>query len=191
MSSEQTWPGAPGAESISPPLSTQDLRAFAGNAAYAGPFRQMVDYYVPLWVAALSTGAPTAGINWAAALFGANWCFWRKLYGLAVVILVAELVTSLLLTMIFVRGFGLEPDLATVNSIALLALLPVRALLARYANTLYLSKAIQSVAQARLQHATLEEQHALLLERGGTSWPVLVIALLVQLVLGWAPALPG
>ena len=36
----------------------------------------------------------------AAALCGANWCFWRKLYGLAFAVLVAEFVTSMLIAMI-------------------------------------------------------------------------------------------
>jgi hypothetical protein len=191
MNTDENWPAAPGAESIRPPLSTQDLRWFAGDSAYAGPRRGSVDYYVPRWVEALASQAPHAGFNWAAALFGSNWCFWRKLYGLALMILVAELLTSVLLVLIFVQGSALDPELATVNAVSWAALVPVRALLGRYANTLYLSKAIQTVGLARLAHHDALEQRQAIAQRGGTSWLVLGVALAVQLVMMSAPILPN
>ena len=191
MIPDSSWPAAPGGEAISPPLSTQDLRSFAGNSAYAGPLRGSVDYYVPRWVDTLSNGTTHAGFNWAAALFGSYWCFWRRLYGLAFTILVAEFITSLLLALIFVQGMELEPDLGRVNAVGLVALIPVRALLGRYANTLYLSRAIQTVAAARLQCAAADQQLRFVAERGGTSWLLLGIALAVQFAVMSAPLVPN
>jgi hypothetical protein len=191
MVPDGSWPAAPGGESISPPLSTQDLRSFAGNAAYAGPLRGSVDYYVPRWVETLSNNTTHAGFNWAAALFGSYWCFWRRLYALAFTILVAEFITSLLLALIVVQGLKLEPDLGTVNAVGWVALIPVRGLLGWYANTLYLSRAIQTVAVARLQHATTAQQLEFVAGRGGTSRLVLGIALAVQLAVMSAPLVPN
>jgi len=187
MNSDTTWPAAPGGESISPPLSMQDLRSFAGEPAYAGPLRGAVDYYVPRWVEALSNGDSLADFNWAAALFGSNWCFWRKLYGLAFTILIAELVTSLLLALILLQGLEIEPEPGALNLIGWAALIPVRGMLGRHANTLYLSKAIQAVADARLQHADANQQQQLVVARGGTSWLVLGIVLAAQLALMSVP----
>ena len=191
MNLDTNWPSAPGGESIHPPLSLLDLRSFAGDKAYAGPLRNSVDYYVPRWAEALSNDASHAGFNWAAALFGSNWCFWRKLYGLALTILAAEMVTTLLLALIVVQGLGLEPELGTLNAVGWAALIPIRALLGYHANTLYLSKAIRTVAAARGQHADATLQRQLVAERGGTSWLVLGIVLAVQLAVMSAPLLPS
>lgn len=191
MIPDASWPAAPGGESISPPLSTQDLRIFAGDTAYAGPLRGNVDYYVPRWAEALSNSTTHAGFNWAAALFGSYWCFWRRLYALGFTILVAEFITSLLLALIFVQGLELEPDLGTVNAVGWVALIPVRGLLGYYANTLYLSRAIQTVAAARQEHAAAENQLQFVAERGGTSWLVLAIAMAVQIAVMSAPLLPN
>lgn len=139
---------------------------------------------------ALKSGESHAGFNWAAALFGSNWCFWRKLYGLAFTILVAELVTTLLLAAIVVEASSETPDLATVSTAGWIALLPVRLLLGRYANTLYLSRAIQAVAEARSEIADSARQQEYMAERGGTSWLVLGIALAVQVALTLARATP-
>ena len=186
---DTSWPSAPGGESLRPPLSTQDLRSFAGEPARVGLLRPAAEYYVPRWSAALSHGAPHAGFNWAAAFFGSNWCFWRKLYGLGLVILAAELVTSVLLALILVEATGTTPEPGALGATGWAALLPVRALLGRYANTLYLSRAIESVAAAREEHATPEEQQALIANLGGTSWLVLGIALGLQLLLTFTRAI--
>ena len=133
MSSEVTWPQAPGGETLSPPLSVEDLRAFAGSQATVSPMMKPVDYYVPRWTSVLSEQSERGGFNWAAAFFGAYWCFWRKLYALAFVILLADLVSTLLVTFILLQGFDWQPTQETIGLQGWIAALPVRFLLGAHA----------------------------------------------------------
>ena len=183
MTQETTWPSAPGAETLSPPLSSGDLRAFAGSQATISPLMKPVDYYVPRWSAVLSEQSRNGGFNWAAAFFGMAWCCWRKLYGLAVVILLAELVSTLLVVTIFTQGFGEDPTPETIGLQAWIATLPVRFLLGAHANNLYLGQAIRAVSEARRTHATTEAQHGFLAARGGTSWLALGVLFGIRLAL--------
>ena len=186
MNPETTWPSAPGAESIHPPLSTRELQAFAGEALSVGAARRP-DYYVPRWVAMLSSGSERGGFNWAAALCGANWCFWRKLYGLAFAVLVAEFVTSLLIAMIVSQATGAQPEPGTLGAASWAALVPVRGLLGMHANGLYLGRAIQTIAAARRLGADERAQGEFIAASGGTSWVVLGVALGLQLLVMLMP----
>lgn len=183
MNSDLTWPQAPGGESLSPPLSLDDLRAFAGTQATVSPLMKPVDYYVPRWVAVLSEQSVRGGFNWAAAFFGAYWCFWRKLYTLAFVILIAELLSTLLIGFIFLQGFDWQPTRETIGLQGWIAALPVRFLLGAHANTLYLARAIEAVGEARKTHADPDTQHDYLALRGGTSWLALGILIGLHLCL--------
>ena len=129
----------------------------------------------------------TRCVSASAALCGANWCFWRKLYGLAFAVLVAEFVTSLLIAMIIAQAAGMEPEPGTLGTASWLALLPVRGLLGMHANGLYLGRAIQTVAAARRHHADEATQQGFIAASGGTSWLVLGIALGLQLLVMWLP----
>lgn len=183
MTEETSWPSAPGAETLSPPLSSADLHAFAGAEATISPLMRSVDYYVPRWSAMLSQQSRNGGFNWAAAFFGMAWCCWRKLYALAAVILLAELVSTLLVVSIFTQGFGGEPSPETIGLQAWIATLPVRFLLGAHANSLYLGQAIRAVNEARQTHASAEAQHSYLATRGRTSWLALGVLFGIRIAL--------
>jgi hypothetical protein len=102
--------------------------------------------------------------NWAAFLFSAPWLFYRKMYGVAVVFLVAAIALAAVL-----------PEVVVTFSFALLCGL--------YGNWLYYRQARRVIRRVRSQEPVEDNRAKVLAQRGGTS-PIAVFLFLLVILLG-------
>jgi hypothetical protein len=128
----------------------KELKAFVGDEA---------DYYLKAWIK-----GGRVSFNWAAFLFSAPWLLYRKMYGVAVVFLLAGIALVAVL-----------PEIVVTFGFALLC--------GFYGNWLYYRQARRVVRQVRLQEPVEDTRVKILARRGGTS-PIAVFVLLLIILLG-------
>ena len=157
-----------------------ELAAFAHEPRGGPPAER---YYTKRWARALRRGARIAGFNWAAFLFDWQWCFWRKLYLLGILVLSAQFVAPLLGELL-IHGTG-DLDFTLVG--VFVSLFLVQLPFGLFANRLYLRQAMWKIDKARIDHPELPERIEFLRAKGGTSWLALVIALTLKLFIWFFP----
>ena len=144
-------------------LSRDEIHAFAGEG-WGGYER----YYVGRLERLAEGGA--AGFNGAAFLFGTNWCFWRKLYRVGLLLLLVELVVGLAVAVALVTIMGDEViESSAVTLWTFVVFLAVRVPFGFIANDQYLKRAASAAEQARVESADSEAVLQTLARRGGTS----------------------
>lgn len=180
VSNEDNPYKAPGADLADPDRpaavpSEDEIRAFAGEGP-AGYER----YYLARLGRIRDGKAP--GFNGAAFLFGTNWCFWRKLYLIGSLLLVAEFAASVALGFVLFMVAG--PEFVESPAFGPLALLGpsilVRVPFGFVANGHYLRRAAKEAHQARQTGAKPETVLVALEGRGGTSGFGLALALAIS-----------
>ena len=159
----------------------EELRAFADETGelYSDGIPQ--DYYTPKWDQYLAKGSRLK-FNWAACIFGMNWCFWRRQYALGLGVFVAELACSFIMVIGYGIGRGtIRTDDWVPGLLAYAALPIVRVPLGLAANRYYLSRAKSAIAKAR-NFPTREGQMKRISRAGGTSFLGLAAGIVITLV---------
>jgi len=158
--------------------SAEELEAFADETGESYTDGRSRDYYTPRWVAFL-TGGKRVPFNWAACLFGVNWCLWRRQYLLGLGVFAAESVVAFVLGVLYVVARGaVDPADPRPRLLAYLGLPIVRVPLGFAASRIYLRRAISAIRAARL--STPEEPLDRIRKRGGTSGIALAAGLLAN-----------
>jgi hypothetical protein len=171
------WPKALGFSDPMAPVTTAELRAYTHEAP-GEPDTQTSPrgYYLRSWQPILRGRSSMAGFNWAAALFGPLWCFYRKLFRVGVGLIVAELLMSFLFGMAAILASG-TADSTNQALAGVLSFLAVRVPFGWAANPWYAFTAFKVVQNARAHCVDPHARQALLLEKGGTSHLALALAL--------------
>ena len=138
MDSQDNSPAVEGSASV------EDERAVYGAFAQE-------DYYLEAWQPLLSNTKGGLKFNLAAAFFGMNWCFYRKLYGLGLLLLVCVTIIVLIGgVIVLILNPGLDAEsMAFTWTLTGVALLAVRVPFGFIANRVYLRKATGVVAKAK------------------------------------------
>ena len=153
---ENAYSPIPGGEQLARSAEDEkELKAFVGDEA---------NYYLTAWFK-----KERVSFNWAAFLFSAPWLFYRKMYGVAVVFLVAAIVLAAVL-----------PEIVVTFGFALLC--------GFYGNWLYYRQARRVIRQVRSQQPVEDTRLKVLARRGGTN-PIAVFVFLLIVLLG--PLLTG
>ncbi len=173
-----SWPSAPGVASQSP-VTAEELNAFALGKGYTDQATE--NYYPPHWTQILEGASRFSSFNWAAALFGLSWCFWRKLYPAGLIVLAAYLLVSFLLSHLFLAvNPAQDPrSVLLVTDVAWAALLPVQVVLGLFANRLYFRHALATIKKVR---ETVPDRSAYLerlRKKGGTSFLMFLIGVML------------
>lgn len=139
------------------PLEQRLLSAFAQD-----------DDYPAAWRGGSPKRLPRPSFNLFACVFGGTWCFFRKLYGLGLVVILLE--AALAWGLVAARRHGMLSDtypLALVYFACLL--IAIRLPLSFAANTLYFRQARDAIAQLRARFSDEQTLLAALRKRGGIS----------------------
>ncbi len=125
------------------------------------------DYYLKKWEPLIKGQNSFGGFNPAAAIFGAAWCFHRKLYRLGIAFFVATfvLMQALLLASAYMTEGNSKVFLVLISSILLIHI-PIGLL----ANKIYFNKAKKVITQAASSRIPEEYFEAALRDAGGTSF---------------------
>jgi len=173
-----SWPTAPGVP-LREPVTAEELNAFALGKGYTDEATE--SYYLPNWTQILQGTSRFSSFNWAAALFGLSWCFWRKLYLAGLFVLAAYLLVSFLLFHLFL---AINPEqnprsVLLVTDVAWAALLVVQVALGVAANRLYLRHAIATINKLRQTVPDRSEFLQRLRKKGGTRFFAFLLGLMI------------
>ncbi len=153
------------------PLEQRLLSAFAQD-----------DDYPATWRGGSPKRLPRPSFNLFACVFGGTWCFFRKLYGLGLVIILLE--AALAWGLVVARRHdmlsGIYP-LALVYFACLL--IAIRLPLGFAANSLYFRKARDTIAQLRAGISDEQALQAALRKRGGISVGGAIAGIVLHLAL--------
>jgi hypothetical protein len=183
------WPNS--ATHLDPPVQTAELLAYAAESGETWGDNSPRDYYMTKWIPLLEGRSSWAGYNWAACVFGTNWCFWRRLYVFGVLIAVAEVSAGFLVALaIVVATRTQDPPDPRLTLSGWAGLVVVRLAFGALANRIYFRRATKAIKRARTQALDAESHLSFLRRRGGTSGWGLAIAVLLSLallILAYAP----
>lgn len=171
-------PGAPGVASQNP-VTAEELNAFAVGKGYTDEAKE--SYYLSHWTHILDGASRFSSFNWAAALFGLSWCFWRKLYLVGIAVLAAYLLVSFFLAHLF-RAINPAQDpraVLLVTDVAWAGLLVVQIALGMAANGLYLRRGLATINTLRETVPDRSEYLARLRKKGGTSFLMFLIGVML------------
>lgn len=141
------------------------------------------EYYMEAWQPFLSATNGGRRFNWAAALLGMYWCFYRKMYGTGLLLLVGTVVIVLavsVVTMILLPDMDIE-GLAFTWIATSITFFAIRVPLGFLANRIYFRKATRVIKKARIKELSLDELLEHLRDRGGTSVIGLIVAIAINL----------
>lgn len=143
-------------------------------------------YYLDVWQPQLKGADAERTFNWAAMIFGMTWCFYRKMYGVGLLMLPAAFLAALgaaLIAMLVIPGFD-PRQRSGIIAVTIVAMAAIRIPLAMLANQLYYRKAtkqIEQLAAPGLRNGPWLEH---LRTRGGTSIVGVVLAVAINLLVG-------
>ncbi len=176
--SATSWPSVPGVTSQTP-VTAEELNAFAVGKGYTDEAKE--NYYLSHWTHILDGASRFSSFNWAAALFGLSWCFWRKLYLVGAAVLAAYLFVSFFLAHLF-RAINPAQDpraVLLVTDVAWAGLLVVQIALGVAANGLYLRRGLATINKLR---ETVPDRSAYLerlRKKGGTSFLAFLVGVMI------------
>lgn len=125
--------------------------------------------YLEHWRSFASSPLGITGFNWAAACFGLNWCFYRKLYGTGVVLLAVEFLFSASAGVVVLVTLG-EPVLSQYEfAIGILGMVPARVALGALADSIYFRRACAVIAKANAVECDPERRREAIKDQGGIS----------------------
>jgi hypothetical protein len=140
------------------------------------------EYYMKAWLPLLSATNGGRQFNWAAALFGMIWCFYRKMYGTGLLLIVGASVIMLVVSvvvMILLPDIDIEGKAFTLTTTGVV-LLAIRVPLGFLANRIYFRKATRVIKKARIKDLSMNELLEYLRDRGGTSGIGLGVAIAIS-----------
>jgi hypothetical protein len=140
------------------------------------------EYYMKVLQPLLSATNGGRRFNWAAALFGMTWCFYRKMYGTGLLLLVGTSVIAFVfgvVSMILLPDMDVEGQAFTWTFIGVWVL-AVRVPFGFLANRIYFRKATRVIKKARIKDLSLDELLGHLRDRGGTSFIGLGVAIAIS-----------
>lgn len=149
------------------PLLTAELLAYTDEIR-PGSTADTRSYYLEKWRPILEGGGRNAGTNFAALLVAPLWCAYRKLYLLALGLILAELFVSGALV-VLAAALGIVEDAGAARAVAYLAVPLVRGPFSVVANRVYLRRALRVVSRVRERQASLPDRIDALRRRGGTN----------------------
>jgi hypothetical protein len=161
------------------PVTAEELNAFALGKGYTDQATE--NYYPPNWAQILDGTSRYSSFNWAAALLGLSWCFWRKLYWTGLFVLAAYLLVSFLLSHLFL-AVNKEQDprsLLLVTDVPWAALLVVQGALGVFANRLYLRQALATINKVREEGPDRSDYLQRLRKKGGTHFLSFLIGVIL------------
>jgi hypothetical protein len=177
----EAWPSAPGFAASGGPVLTSELLAYVGETGEREHDGIVHDYYLPVWAERLRTGTGMAKFNVAAAVFGLNWCLYRKMPLLGIGALVAEFGLAFIGAFIAVAILGAgAPTQPVGQAIPWVALATVRLAVGFLANRVYLDRALGRIATVRAQVPDPAARTTRLRAIGGTSTVLLAIGLVLS-----------
>ena len=125
--------------------------------------------YLEYWSRFASSPLGITGFNWAAACFGLNWCFYRKLFGTGVALVAIEFVLSASAAMVVLIALG-ESVLSHYEfAIGILGMIPARIALGALADTIYFRRACAVVAKANADEPDPDRRREAIKSQGGIS----------------------
>ncbi len=146
-------------------------------------------YYLNAWGPKLGTSTTGRRFNWPAAIFGMTWCFYRKMYGVGLLLVVAFFALTFVLGLLM--GFALAVFVPSLDGgthelsilLSVATLLIVRVSFGFLANSIYFRKASRAIQDAAADGVTAEELPNHLAQAGGTSDIGLILGLASGLAL--------
>lgn len=151
--------------------------------AVYGAFAQE-DFYLEVWQPALSGAKSGYKFNLAAAVFGMTWCFYRKMYGVGLILLTSEFIVGIVIG-ISIYVVNPEANLESQGfSLAMtgVTLLAIRVPFGFLANRLYFRKATAEIETATSEGQSQEQLLAIVRRRGGTSGFGIAVAVAINFV---------
>lgn len=181
MSEESPSASRPGALGVASqnPVTAEELNVFAVGKGYTDEAKE--NYYLSHWTHILDGASRFSSFNWAAALFGLSWCFWRKLYFVGIAVLAAYLLVSFFLAHLF-RAINPAQDpraVLLVTDVAWAGLLVVQIGLGMAANGLYLRRGLATINTLRETVPDRSEYLERLRKKGGTSFLAFLLGVMI------------
>ncbi len=142
------------------------------------------EYYTKAWQPLLSATNGGVRFNWAAALLGMTWCFYRKMYATGLLLVVGAGVIMIVfgvVVKILIPEMDIEGQAFTSTAI-LVWWFAIRVPFGFLANRIYFRKATRVIKKARIKDLSPDELSGHLRDRGGIS----VIGLGVAIAIGAA-----
>jgi hypothetical protein len=143
--------------------TSYDVPELAELQAFVGP---NAAYYFRKWAARLESPEGDIGINWVAFFFPAVWMGYRRMHRNALLCVVASIVMSVLLQMLFAFVFH---SATTPVSATIIVNLMFAIVCAACGNEWYLNHARRKIAEARARGFDGQRLLFELSHRGGTS----------------------
>lgn len=125
--------------------------------------------YLDHWRRFASSPLGITGFNWAAACFGLNWCFYRKLFRTGVVLVAVEFLLSASAGVVVLITLGERLLSQYEFAIGILGMVPARVALGALADSIYFRRACAVVAKANAAEPDPDLRREAIKSRGGVS----------------------
>jgi len=145
-------------------VSEDDLGTFVGTRR---------DYYLSAWRPLRTCESHVGRFNGAAFFLTGSWLFFRRLYGMAVLVVLFALVEGTLSQVLF-QWLGLE---GTATIYGWLRAPVYMLLIGLLGNRWYYHHAVRQIRAARSRGAVSEQELA---AHGGTDWPAAIVGTLIS-----------
>lgn len=155
-------------------ISAAELRAFSDD-----------DYYLEKWQGLQEGRSKFAGFNLYAVVFGTGWCFYRKMYLLGSVLLLAEYLLPVVVGVLYavVTGDHISHSPSTRVAGVIGSLLVIRVGLGFFANIAYFKKAVKVVAKSDALNVSNDIYLSTIKSAGGISFPAILIPIAIYLAM--------
>jgi hypothetical protein len=155
-------------------ISTTELKAFSDD-----------DYYLEKWRGLQQDRSKFAGFNLFAALFGPVWCFYRKMYVLGSVILLAELLLPIIIGIsytVITHGHIINTPPAQMAGYFGTWII-TRVGLGFLANIAYFRKAVKVIARANSLNVPNDIYLNIIRSAGGINFPAIFIPIAIYMAI--------
>ena len=151
-------------------ISTTELKAFSGD-----------DYYLEKWQGLQLGRSKFAGFNLFAAVFGAYWCFFRKMYGLGCILLLSEFLLVVIITILYAVVTGdytfESPSTQAAGYVGTLVI--TRVTLGFWANIAYFKKAVKVISKADSLNVSNDMYLNIIKSAGGINFPAMFVPMVI------------
>ena len=155
-------------------ISTTELKAFSGD-----------DYYLEKWQGLQQGRSKFAGFNLFAAVFGAYWCFFRKMYGLGCVLLLSEFLLAVIIGISYavVTGDHTFKSSSTQAAEYVGTLIITRVGLGFWANIAYFKKAVKVISKADSLNVSNDMYLNIIKSAGGINFPAMFVPMVIYVAM--------
>jgi hypothetical protein len=158
--------------------SEDEVRTFVGRK---------VEYYVQRWPSDPEDETGLMGFNWAAFFLSVMWLGYRKMYGIAAILVTLVVVESVVEEVYLVGRLGMPEPPESLNGL-------ISGLIATvcgtFGNRWYFTHAKKVISDVRFEERGPEARKTALTKRGGTSWFGALLVMVLAFVAMYLAFLP-